>query len=95
MLPRGSQCGQHLSRPGVHFEGNSDLCAQHTALRAHAWISYDLEARSTSPNGEKGRGATDPGKHCLLNTRRTPTLRDTGLPVIIVTHIGKKTGAVR
>ena len=23
------------------------------------------------------------------------TLRDTGLPVIIVTHIGKKTGAVR
>jgi hypothetical protein len=24
------------------------------------WISYDFEARSTSPNGEKGRGATDP-----------------------------------
>ena len=48
--------------PGVHFETNSDLCATaycaagpRSLSRAIAgWISYDFEARSTSPNGEKG-----------------------------------------
>jgi hypothetical protein len=50
--------------PGVHFETNNDLCATaycaagpRSMSRAIAgWISYDFEARSKSPNGEKGRG---------------------------------------
>ena len=62
-LPRGS-CVVSIFAPGVHFETNSDLCATaycaagpRSMSRAIAgWISYDFEARSKSPNGEKGRG---------------------------------------
>ena len=49
--------------PGIHFETKSDLCATaycaagppSTSRAIASWISYDFEARSTSPNGQKGR----------------------------------------
>jgi hypothetical protein len=62
MLPRGSRCGQHLSRPEYTSRPIVTFAPQCAAgLRSMSgaiagWISYDFEARSTSPNDEKGRG---------------------------------------
>jgi hypothetical protein len=62
MLPRGSRCGQHLSRPEytsrpiVTFAPQCAAGPRSMSGTIAGWISYDFEARSTSPNDEKGRG---------------------------------------
>ena len=56
LLPQGSRCGQHLSRPEYTSRPIVTFAPQHTALRVRAlragsiagWISYDFKARSTS-----------------------------------------------
>jgi hypothetical protein len=62
MLPQGSRCGQHLSRPEytsrpiVTFAPQCAAGPRSMSGAIAGWISYDFEARSTSPNDEKGRG---------------------------------------
>jgi hypothetical protein len=66
MLPRGSRCGQHLSRPEYTLGPIVTFAPQHTlralrvrtlcAARPPAGFRVISKARSTSPATEKGRG---------------------------------------
>ena len=66
MLPRGSRCGQHLSRPEYTLGPIVTFAPQHTlralrvrtlcAARSPAGFRVISKARSTSPAAEKGRG---------------------------------------